>query len=57
MCRGDRQNHVIERGDTYLAIKDGLNDKIYCLACARVILERGHTKLRRLFEALENAEG
>lgn len=56
MCRGDRKNHVIPRGAPFLAIKDGLGEKSYCLLCARVILERGEGKLSALLEMLEAAE-
>jgi len=55
-CRGDRQNHVIHRGAPFLAIKDGLVEKSYCLKCARIILERGSVKLSSLIDELEKAE-
>lgn len=56
VCRGDRKNHPILPGAWYFAIKDGLEEKSYCLVCARRILERGHSTLEKLFSELEEAE-
>jgi len=56
ICRGDRRNHSIPQGCWYLAIKDGLGEKSYCLECARAILLRGREKLEKLFTELEKAE-
>lgn len=56
MCRGDRKNHTIQPGDSFLSVKDGLGEKSYCLKCARVILERGRTTLEKLLAKLEKEE-
>ena len=55
-CRADRQHHPIPPGAWYLAIKDGMNEKKYCLECARAILERGREQLNELFQCLEGLE-
>lgn len=56
ICQGDRQNHSIPPGSWCLIIKNGLEEKSYCLECARKILERGRVKLDSLCAALDEAE-
>ncbi|MGE5528239.1 MAG: hypothetical protein ACM3X6_03750 [Patescibacteria group bacterium] len=56
ICRGDSKNHIIPFGGWYLGIKDGLEEKSYCLKCARAILEKGQMKLDILIKNLEKAE-
>ena len=56
MCRGDRKNHTIQRGSAFLAIKDGLGEKSYCLKCARAIIDQGRKRLDTLVCKLEEAE-
>ena len=53
LCSGDRRNHRLERGDKFLRIKDGLNEKNYCLVCAQLILERGQARLDELISELD----
>lgn len=53
LCRGDRQNHPIAPGDWYLAIKDGLAEKTYCLVCAKAVLDQGRGKLATLVSKLD----
>ena len=55
-CHGNKKEHRIKKGTTFLAIKSGLEEKSYCLKCARVILERGEQKMQSLMELLEEAE-
>jgi hypothetical protein len=56
VCRADRANHKLDRGDWYLAIKDGMQEKKYCIDCARAILKRGQTKLAELLDRLADIE-
>lgn len=53
LCSGDRWQHLFSRGDSLLRIKDGLNEKNYCLVCARAILEKGQQDLEKLLIELE----
>lgn len=55
MCHANRQNHVIHRGSYFLAIKDGLSEKSYCLSCAKKILNNGQRKMNNLILELEKA--
>ena len=50
-CRRNR-THTINPGYRCFVIKDGLNEKSYCLACAKVILQRGKKQLETLLAEL-----
>lgn len=55
MCHADHKGHKIKKGKIYLSIKDGLNEKSYCLFCAKLILENGKKQLESLLDNLNKA--
>lgn len=56
MCHAHKKENKIRKGHVYLSIKDGLNEKSYCLECSRRILEKGRERLNSLIRELEENE-
>lgn len=51
-CRGNRSSHRINRGDKRLNVKEGRSSLLYCLACAKSIVQRDIDRLRELQKEL-----
>jgi len=53
ICYGNRSSHRVNPGDWYLAVKDGLGEKNYCVACARRIIGQARLRVDGLSTRLE----